>query len=246
MFDIPLICALLRGAPIPDGITADDFNIHSAKVVFSAIKKLADSGQPVDLFLVDELLRKDGIFDGPSNNWIATIGIWMRDTQYAVGNAEIYAQKVRSARVESLIQSAYLRQAPHAEIAALEAKKAEIEGGGRKTDFINAAEAIKNITIPHWLIYKTIEKGSDTALIAPPKSGKSFLVLWWAACVSSGIEWNGRRAKRGKVAYLCGEGFEGVKRRLFALSLVGFDISNIWVLPRPANLNNASASSAAT
>lgn len=47
----------------------------------------------------------------------------------------------------------------------------------------------------------------------PPKSLKSFVTLDMAACVSLGIEWQGRRTEQTTVLYVVAEGLRGVKKR---------------------------------
>ena len=47
----------------------------------------------------------------------------------------------------------------------------------------------------------------------PPKSLKSFATLDMAACVSLGIEWQGRRTEQTTVLYVVAEGLRGVKKR---------------------------------
>jgi RecA-family ATPase len=56
--------------------------------------------------------------------------------------------------------------------------------------------------------------------------------------VASGLEWCGKRTKAGAVVYLCGEGYEGVKRRLEALRISGYPVheSPIYILPHSADL----------
>jgi hypothetical protein len=111
----------------------------------------------------------------------------------------------------------------------------------KKTAFITAAQALKNMSPPNWLIQNTFERGCDAALIASSGSGKSFLVLWWAACIASGMDWMEKKTKKGAVVYFCGEGFNGLVRRLEALRREGYpvDESPIYILPHSADLYNA-------
>jgi hypothetical protein len=65
-----------------------------------------------------------------------------------------------------------------------------------------------------WLYRHTV-----AAISAPPKSGKTFLVLEMMLCLAAGIPWvGGRIPHRGKVLYIIGEGVSGVGQRVQAWS----------------------------
>jgi hypothetical protein len=68
-----------------------------------------------------------------------------------------------------------------------------------------------------WLIKGIIEKNSYGMIFGEPASGKSLLMLDMAFCVAAGIDWSGYATAQGKVVYIAGEGFNGLKRRVTAL-----------------------------
>lgn len=78
-----------------------------------------------------------------------------------------------------------------------------------------------------WLLRGYLVQHTLAAIIAPPSSCKSFLAIDWACRVATGTPWFGKRAKKGAVFYLAGEGQRGLANRLagwerhFGVSLAG-------------------------
>ncbi|MES9960246.1 MAG: helicase RepA family protein [Sedimenticola sp.] len=91
----------------------------------------------------------------------------------------------------------------------------------RKPRFVlrHAGDLTSNITAPIWVIKKYIEAKSLCLLFGEPGSGKSFVALSFAYCVSTGLTWNGQKVDQGLVVYIAGEGYLGVIRRLKALEI---------------------------
>ena len=69
---------------------------------------------------------------------------------------------------------------------------------------------------PEFVIGGLMETETLAMLFADPGSGKSFVALDMAASVATGQGFHGRDVKQGAVIYLCGEGKNGIKRRLIA------------------------------
>lgn len=69
---------------------------------------------------------------------------------------------------------------------------------------------------PDWLIEGLLEAGTLGLIFGDPGSGKSFAALDMAASVATGRAFHGRTVKRGAVIYICGEGQNGIMRRLTA------------------------------
>ncbi len=70
---------------------------------------------------------------------------------------------------------------------------------------------------PQWMIKDHMELNSIGMLFGAPASAKSFIAMDIAFCIASGIDWNGNATVQGKVVYLAGEGFNGLKKRFKAL-----------------------------
>lgn len=81
-----------------------------------------------------------------------------------------------------------------------------------------AAELMRQVTPPSWVIKGLFEEGTLGMIFGPSGCGKSFLTLDIALHIASGREdWHGHPVRRhGTVAYLAGEGHGGIKRRLAA------------------------------
>lgn len=67
------------------------------------------------------------------------------------------------------------------------------------------------------LIEDLLDQGALSVVYGDSASGKSFGVMSLAHHVSTGMEWNGKRVRRGLVVYLAAEGGRRIKRRLAAL-----------------------------
>lgn len=75
----------------------------------------------------------------------------------------------------------------------------------------------KGITAPKELIKRIMPQGGLGMIWGAPGSYKSFVALDWALAIASGIgTWLGRKAKKGQVWYLAGEGHSGLDRRVKA------------------------------
>lgn len=70
-----------------------------------------------------------------------------------------------------------------------------------------------------WLVRKLIERGVLGVLFGGPGVGKSYMAIDWACRVATGTEWLGHKVTRGAVAYVAGEGYGGMPRRLKAWEL---------------------------
>lgn len=69
---------------------------------------------------------------------------------------------------------------------------------------------------PEYLIEGLMETETFGLIFGDPACGKSFAALDIACCVATGAPFHGREVKRGSVIYICGEGKNGIKRRLIA------------------------------
>lgn len=67
-----------------------------------------------------------------------------------------------------------------------------------------------------WLVRGLIERDTLAMVFADPGAGKSFFAIDVAACVASGSDFHRHRSEQGVVAYLAGEGMNGIARRRLA------------------------------
>ena len=72
------------------------------------------------------------------------------------------------------------------------------------------------MTPPEFLVKGLLEKDTLISVFGPPESGKSFIALSLAACVSTGLPFMGRHVEEGPIVYIAGEGKAGILRRTAA------------------------------
>lgn len=91
--------------------------------------------------------------------------------------------------------------------------------GERRAWLTPVGELLKEPAPLEWLIKWILLPSSLAMIVGDPQGGKSLLAIWWAACISMGKSWLGRRVKRGPVVIIAGEGHHGIRRRLKAWAI---------------------------
>ena len=89
--------------------------------------------------------------------------------------------------------------------------------------FLSAGKLLEQPAPTQWLVQNILPCGSLATMIGAPGSFKSSIALDIAASVACGIEWHGRRTRKGAVFYIAGEGQHGINRRLKAWSIMRSD-----------------------
>jgi hypothetical protein len=92
---------------------------------------------------------------------------------------------------------------------------------------------------PSWLIRGLIETDSFGCLYGVPASGKSFIGIEVASCVTTGTAFYGLPVKKGPVIFLAGEGQPGLARRFKAWSIargVSLDGAPLYINRGPVSL----------
>jgi len=84
-------------------------------------------------------------------------------------------------------------------------------------EFVNGKQLLERPMKTDWLVKDYIPTDATVMLFGAPASGKSLIALDIASCVISGEDWHGQPVKKGKVAYIAGEGFNGISKRFQAL-----------------------------
>lgn len=80
---------------------------------------------------------------------------------------------------------------------------------------ITGDEFINNYSPSQWLIKKWLPARGIAMLYGAPASGKTFVVIDMLLSISTGQPcWFRNKVKQGGVVYLCGEGHEGLRKRL--------------------------------
>ena len=108
--------------------------------------------------------------------------------------------------------------------------------------FLSVQEMFSNYRPPRWLIDGYLQEESICLLFGESTAGKSFAVIDWACCVSTGKPWHGCETAQGPVFYIAGEGFNGFVRRLRAWEIVNGTSTRdapLYFSERPAELMNS-------
>ncbi|WP_262964270.1 AAA family ATPase [Methylobacter psychrophilus] len=83
--------------------------------------------------------------------------------------------------------------------------------------FAEVSELMNRPYKPDFLIHSLYELYALGLIFGETSAGKSFVVLDMAYCIATGISYYGLETKQGNVAYICGEGFRAIGRRVKAL-----------------------------
>lgn len=90
----------------------------------------------------------------------------------------------------------------------------------------------------NYLIEGILERAAISMLFADGYVGKSFLVLYWAMCIATGIDWEGHQAQTGRVLFVALEGHSTFPKRLAALrARYGGTIPKDALMVYPATVN---------
>lgn len=94
----------------------------------------------------------------------------------------------------------------------------------------------------NWIIKKVIPADAFVTIIGHPGCGKSFFALDLSAHIAAGIDWQGRKTRRGLVIYLAAEGQRGQLNRVTAWRQhYGEDDLAFAMIPVGINLRDAQA-----
>jgi hypothetical protein len=88
---------------------------------------------------------------------------------------------------------------------------AALEAAGRRPDSSDHLRGFSDLEImahadPEYLLAGLLPKGGMVELVGRYGACKTFLLLDWAMHIAAGIEWQGRRTRRGPVLYVYAEG----------------------------------------
>jgi hypothetical protein len=94
--------------------------------------------------------------------------------------------------------------------------KSKEQGG---FNFVHAAEVVENLKPIEWTIYSILVTSSMYYIFGDPGTFKTFLELCRGLCIAAGIAFFGHATRQGTVFYICGEGQQGIGRRIAALCI---------------------------
>ena len=104
---------------------------------------------------------------------------------------------------------------------------------------LRKAGEVKNTPPPEFLIQDFITESGMASIVGPSGSGKSFVALDMALCISHGIQWHEKPTKAASCVYIAAEGSSGMASRISAFDKehqVDTDSVDFWLLPNAINL----------
>lgn len=88
-----------------------------------------------------------------------------------------------------------------------------------------------------WLVKGVLPHAEMAVMYGESASGKSFMAFDIAAAIARGVEWRGRKVKRGRVVYIAAEGAAGFRNRMRAYRHQhNIPSTGVEVLPTAPNL----------
>jgi len=95
-------------------------------------------------------------------------------------------------------------------------KQRMLHGDSTSWNLHAVGELLEKPAPTQWLVADFLEANSTACVYGASTHGKSFIAIDLACSVAAGIPWHGKEVKQGPVAYLCGEGHAGIRRRFLA------------------------------
>lgn len=99
----------------------------------------------------------------------------------------------------------------------LEHQKDDEKGGLTKPKWLTLSDLDSKLGPIEWLIKDYFEANTISIIWGDTMAFKSFLALEVCFCVAAGLSWHDQDVKQGAVLYVCGEGANGIARRIAGL-----------------------------
>jgi RecA-family ATPase len=214
-----------------DELTVDYFFLDAHRRIFRAMNEMLANGTDVDIVTVINELRSRAELEtvgGPGFLSSLTDGVPQRAnlTHYA----RILADKKQRRDLLMVAHRAMtLAYEPTSDVtkalAGLQEQAFKIAADAQPKEVDIFLPAHKFINQAHsdveWRVERIIEKGTNGIIVAPPKSGKSFLTAYLALCLATGYPFLDLDVKQCRVAMVNREDYAGTTARRLRRLLVG-------------------------
>jgi len=207
-------CMIIQQQAVEEALkilSPDDFYLHSHRVIFTAMRDLAESGKPVDLLILKQFLDERGLLsDAGSENYLIQLGEFVP----SAAHVKTYANEVLEKALARNLDTAghdIIRTARVAELNAEEkidkAERLVFEIGNRRLgkDFVDLQTLTKEYMVDVDTLYETkqpilglpthiidldemttgLYEGDFVIIAARPSMGKTSLVLKMALNVAA-------------------------------------------------------------
>jgi hypothetical protein len=224
------------------GLRVEDFYLDRNRLVYAAVLRLQDAGEPVDQLTVKaELERRVELEAAGGANRLDVLAGQVK----APGNVKAHAnrlaelshqRRVREA-VDKVDQRLKTGAALNGEVSELAETLLDLRVNLHDTVELLDLDGLRSLSPPKWLVRNHVVAGGLNLLYGKPGAGKSFVALDWALSVATGEPWLGNKVESGAVVYVAAEGAAGLRNRALAwLEFHGVeDLDRFWVWPRPVN-----------
>lgn len=192
-------------------VKESDFSEPSHKLIYAAMRALAEKQIPIDLITLATALEDAGIID-QVGSW-AYLGRLERDTPSAA-NVDYYATIVRVRSLERR-RLAAITHNDHHQAAAITAAIESLEATTRAAPLPTINDILDRGVTHDWLVEGWIERHQTAVLFGDSQTCKTLLAIDMACCIATVGAWRGYPTKTGAVLYVVGEGAGGGLTRRF-------------------------------
>ncbi len=234
----------------PVGLEARDFTDPEHRAVFSAIRLLKAERAQFDSLSVFERLRSiDAGADASTLRYLNDLCQSCLSARSTAAHAAIVkdaaARRQLDAAGKALQDAAAgpLRgEALHARVDSLVGTLPARAGSEPPAPPIAlewAADLVGALSAPFQIVEGVLTAGGMSMMFGESNSGKSYLAIHLAICISLGLPWLGRRTERGAVLYVAAEGAWSIRLRLAAYrKQFGRDVGRFGLIPQAVNLTD--------
>ena len=226
------------------GLRVEDFYLDRNRLVYAAVLRLQDAGEPVDQLTVKAELERNGELDaaGGANRLDLLAGQVVAPANvksHAGRVAELSHQRRVREAVAKVDQRLKVGAALRGEVSELAETLLDLRVNLHDTVELLDLDGLRSLSPPTWLVRDHVVAGGLNLLYGKPGAGKSFVALDWALSVATGEPWLGNKVESGAVVYVAAEGAAGLRNRALAwLEFHGVEeLDRFWVVPRPVNFH---------
>lgn len=164
-------------------LSAIDFHSNQHKLIFEAIKKQLQHGQPADVVTIADVVGLDLAYvatlakDTPSAANILAYAKIIKDEAERGKTAGTLRHALDTIRNGGNPMQVLQQVIEHAELATIHKKEGVM--------FIGIEEVVINPI--NWLIDDFVEHDALVEVFGAPESGKSLLAIDWGLCIAAGI-----------------------------------------------------------